>query len=324
MASHNSWVRVANRFLEHLRALGLGLGLRPRLGVLAQRLDGDDAEEDGADPDEDAEPAEIIGKPVGLGREEQALLDLAAKRLALAGDDFVQLLIETKLFPVPGRLEIISDPGLALAGDGGSRRKRQPSAMGLIGRLQLVDAPDLVLVLPNEAAQLLDLVAGDFPIVGVDGAAALGRVVFVENEPRERGFRARHAGADVADDQGDVVAVPLCRQRLFARVVGAANEEHQSEQDQRGDQADGRGTAPAPVEPYLFVVRDHGVSLTPSAGRRKPLDWVAVQLMTPVARPAAANMARISPTCSLECSAQSEQRSRVMPAGVAGGRARLT
>jgi len=46
--------------------------------------------------------------------------------------------------------------------------------------------------------------------------------------------------------------------------------------------------------------------------------------MQPVARPAAPNIARISPTCSAECSAHKEHRRSVLPAGVAGGRARLT
>jgi hypothetical protein len=46
--------------------------------------------------------------------------------------------------------------------------------------------------------------------------------------------------------------------------------------------------------------------------------------MQRVARPAAANIPKISPTCSLLCSEHKEQRSKVMPAGVAGGRARFT
>src|SRR3546814_18754685 len=48
------------------------------------------------------------------------------------------------------------------------------------------------------------------------------------------------------------------------------------------------------------------------------------QPIAPVALPAASNMAMILPTCSSLCSAQSEQRSRKVPAGVAGGRAELT
>ena len=72
---------LAHRLLEHLGALGLAFGLAARGGVLAQRLDGDDAEEDRAEADEDAEPAQIIGELVGLGGEELALLDPLAQRL---------------------------------------------------------------------------------------------------------------------------------------------------------------------------------------------------------------------------------------------------
>ncbi len=46
--------------------------------------------------------------------------------------------------------------------------------------------------------------------------------------------------------------------------------------------------------------------------------------MIPTAFPAASNMPRIVSTSSAVCSAHSEQRSSVMLAGVAGGRARLT
>ena len=48
---------LAHRLLERLGALGLALGLAAGGGVLAKRLDGDDAEEDRAEPDDDAEPA---------------------------------------------------------------------------------------------------------------------------------------------------------------------------------------------------------------------------------------------------------------------------
>ena len=74
------------RFPQLLRALAHRLLELPRRArtrfrpgggrrVLAQRLDGDDAEEDRAEADDDAEPAQIIGQLVGLGGEELALLD---------------------------------------------------------------------------------------------------------------------------------------------------------------------------------------------------------------------------------------------------------
>jgi hypothetical protein len=46
--------------------------------------------------------------------------------------------------------------------------------------------------------------------------------------------------------------------------------------------------------------------------------------MQPVDRPAAPNIASTSSTWSLECSEHKEQRSNVIPAGVAGGRAKFT
>ena len=72
---------VAHRLFERLGALGLAFGLAPGGGVLAQRLERDHAEEDRAEPDDHAEPAQIFGEPVGLGREELALLDPLAERL---------------------------------------------------------------------------------------------------------------------------------------------------------------------------------------------------------------------------------------------------
>jgi hypothetical protein len=80
---------LPHALLELLGALGLGLDLAERGGVLAQRLDRDDAEEYGADADEDAEDAQIIGELVGLGGEDLALLDAAGLRLALGADDFL-------------------------------------------------------------------------------------------------------------------------------------------------------------------------------------------------------------------------------------------
>ena len=65
----------AHRLLELLGTLGFALGLAAGRRVLAQRLDGDHAEEDRAEADEDAKPAQIVGELVGLGGEELALLD---------------------------------------------------------------------------------------------------------------------------------------------------------------------------------------------------------------------------------------------------------
>lgn len=60
------------------------------------------------------------------------------------------------------------------------------------------------------------------------------------------------------------------------------------------------------------------------AGVMRGGDALARAQMIPTALPARSNMPMIVCTCSAECSAHSEQRSSVMLAGVAGGRARLT
>ena len=92
---------VAHRLLERFGALGLAFGLAPGGGILAQRLDGDDAEEDGADADEDAEPAQIIGEAVGLGGEELALLD-ALRAATGARLRMISLSLSSSAWPVPG------------------------------------------------------------------------------------------------------------------------------------------------------------------------------------------------------------------------------
>src|SRR5690242_962932 len=119
-------------------------------------------------------------------------------------------------------------------------------------------------------------------------------------------------------------------ERLFPGIVGEFDQEDHGDEDERRDQARGRSSPTPPIEAdfVLFPVPDHLGNLAALTFWRKPKVpskmGILAQLMQPVARPAAANIPRISPTCSSLCSAQSEQRRRVMPAGVAGGRARLT
>ena len=174
----------------------------------------------------------------------------------------------------------------------------------------------------HQFGELADLEAGEVPVGGVDRS---GLLVLVENEAGERRFGAGDVGADVANDQSDVIGMALGGQRAFAGVVGERHQEHHSNQDQGGEQAGDRGPAAPPVEPDCLPVPHHPRSLAPLTIWGKPkVPSKSAQSMQPVARPAAANMPRISPTWSLVCSAHSEQRSKVMLAGVAGGRARFT
>ena len=310
---------LGDRLLEGLRASRLGLGLPARRGVLADRLDGNEAEENCAQADNDSEPAEIIGQAVGLGGEDLALLDPLAQCLLLGVGDFVQLARDGFIgLGLAGGI-IIGNRVLALLGRGGSGSECQLRAALCVELKQLVDAPPLLGAGAQHPFELADLVPGKPPLAVIDAAAVLH--VLVEHEAAERGFGAGHAGIDAADQQGDVVGAPLGFECAFAGVVGQCDEDHHDHQDQGRNQAPGRRSAAAPVEVQLVPRRHHGVSLDPYAAPRKPGQR---QFMQPVARPAAANMPRISPTCSLLCSEHREQRSRVIPAGVAGGRARLT
>ena len=140
-------------------------------------------------------------------------------------------------------------------------------------------------------------------------------------------FSARHVRADVPDDERDLIGVAFRGERALARVVREFDQKNHRNEDQRGDQARDCCSASTPVEPDFFVVPnpDHvrQCSRVNFFAKPKGSAWNP-QLMQPVARPAAANMPRISPTCSSVWRAQREQRRSVMPAGVAGGRARLT
>ena len=73
---------VAHRFLELGGADRFAIGLAAGGGILAKRLDRDQAGEDRAAADDQPEPAEIIGQPVGLGGDDLALRDPLAQRLA--------------------------------------------------------------------------------------------------------------------------------------------------------------------------------------------------------------------------------------------------
>ena len=82
---------VGDRLLEHFGALGFRFRQLLGVGELADGLDGDDSEEDRSHADDHAEPAEIVGQAVGLGREELGLLHPLAEQGALGGGDFGQL-----------------------------------------------------------------------------------------------------------------------------------------------------------------------------------------------------------------------------------------
>ena len=193
--------RFGHGLLERLGALAFAFGLAPRRGILAQRLDRDPAEEDRAEPDEHAEPAQIIGQPVGLGGEELGLLHpLASARRARCSAISSSLSRSCG----PGRRQrrgvIIAGAARAAPGDCRARRSASSSPRRLNRALQLVDPLALVGIAGDQFVELLDLVPGKPPLVVIDVAAGLD--LLVEHEAAERGFGARDGRVDACGSAG--------------------------------------------------------------------------------------------------------------------------
>ena len=261
---------LAHRLFELLGAHRLGLGRAARLGVLTERLDGDDSEEDCADPDEDPEPAEIVGELIGLIGRCLTLLDTARAGRALGTDDVLELVVESLARARLGGGVEIADAGVAFFGEGRLGRERELAAKLGIEPLDLGHAPALRGIVAHLGSEfLIDLVAGELPVAGVDVAAGLH--VLVEHEAGERGLGARDVGADVADDKRDFVGVALGAERAFAGIVGELHHDDHGDEDQGREQARGRGAPAAPVEAdFLVVPSPHGRSLPPLTFRRNP------------------------------------------------------
>jgi len=252
---------LAHRLLEHFGSLGLIFDLAHGGGILAERLDGNDAEENGADPDQDSEPAQVIGQLVGLGGEDLALLDAARLRLALRADDLLELVVERLARPGLGRSVEIADAGVALLGQSGPSSECEFIAVPFVKPLRFEHPPELVGIVALQRLQLADLESGELPCARIDVAAALH--VFIERETGERRVGARDVRADVSNDQCDLVGLPLRSERVLARVVGELDHEHHDDEDERRDEARGGGTTSPPVEPDGLPIVDHPVSVVP-------------------------------------------------------------
>lgn len=164
----------------------------------------------------------------------------------LNGDDLIERLVEFGARRVlTGAVEII-DAGLTLLQSRGLGSERQLVAALLEQGPELADQLLLFRLAADQRAELLDLVLGELPVVVISGAR-LG--ILVENETGESGFRPRSVGADVANDERDVVGVPLRRKCPLTGAVRQRDEHHHRHQHESRDQANGRGAPAPPVDP---------------------------------------------------------------------------
>src|SRR5205085_9256061 len=115
--------------------------------------------------------------------------------------------------------------------------------------------------------ELADLVPGQFPVAGVDRP---GLRLFIENEAPKGRFRAGDVGADVANDECDVVGMTLGIEGPLAIVVGELYQENHGEQDESRSETRGRGPATAPIEAHFVPVPDHCRNLAALTFWRKP------------------------------------------------------
>jgi len=253
--------KSADRQLERLGALALAFGLATGLGVLTERLNSDDAEEDGAEAEDASEPAQVIGELVGLVREELALRDSPAKRLPFRLNDGVQPIVEL----LSGRLlrggVEAADAGIALLGHRSPGRKRELLSSLVV---ELLDPRHLLLlcrVAPHQIAELLDLEARELPIARVNLAVWI--FLLVENEARERRLGSGDVGAHISNDERDFVRMALRIERAFTRIVREFDEEDHRHENQGSHEASGRSSPSPPIEAdvFLFPVPDHSGNL---------------------------------------------------------------
>ena len=113
---------VGDGMFQREAALIFALGLPAGGGILAECLDRDRAKHDPANPGHDPQPAEIVGQPIGAGREELRLGNVLLKRGAFAVGNFHQLGGERRPRRRLGRGIIEVDRGGAILARHGARR----------------------------------------------------------------------------------------------------------------------------------------------------------------------------------------------------------
>ena len=132
--------------------------------------------------------------------------------------------LSSSALPVPrGRgLVEIADPGIALLRECGAGGERELAAALVIELLELGDALALLGVAALRARRAGR--SGSRRAASRWHRCCRWSLVLVEDETGEAGFGARDIGADVADDQRDLIGLALGGDRLLARVVGEFDE----------------------------------------------------------------------------------------------------
>src|SRR6185503_1061509 len=192
--------------------------------------------------------------------ENLALLDPGVERIAFRLSDMLELIVERLAGAGPSSRVEVADARVALLCERGLGGDRELAAPLGVQALDLEHSPQLLGAPPFEVLELLDFIAGDLPVASIDLSV---RIHFlVEDEPGQGRFGPRDVRTDVADDERHVVGMPLGGERLFARIVGELDHEHQDDEHKRCREARSRSAASTPVEADLvFPVPNHGFSL---------------------------------------------------------------
>ena len=139
----------------------------------------------------------------------------------------------------------IADAGIALLGRRRLGGQRKLIAARPVELLYLADALELLGVVAEKVVELVDLEARKLPVAGVDIAAGLG--VLVEHEAREPASACARLALALRTSSR-FVGMPLRVERVLARVVREFDHEDHRDEDERGDEAGGRGAAATPVK----------------------------------------------------------------------------
>ena len=314
--------RLGHRLRQRLDPLGGGVGVGARPLALVARAEQHPAEHNRADDEEDAEDGQNPRDAAGAVDRGSRGGVAAFEHGALTADDRIELVGDLDQRGGASALVEAGERLAVLAVAGGERGRRQFPPARVVGGAEAADRGIVRRIVVGDPVEPVDLRSGERPLLEVELAHPL---VGGDDVAAERRLRLGDRARERARQDHHVIAVRLEAQRAVALAVGAAQSDDQRDEHGRGGE---RHQAERDRLPDADAARRFGVApplhdsdsiLVGGSGEAD-----AAQPITPTARPAARNMPMTRSICSGLCSAQSEQRSRKVPAGVAGGRAMLT